>query len=905
MAQDITFAGEKLFATQAQLNQALDIDTFIFANVPGQDPTTAIDRNEGLPPVAQRVHTQAIQQKGKINDNIVVYSTVLESITGPFEFNWVGLYSSVHQTLIAVQHIPTVNKTTTVGGAAGNTLNRNFGIQYSGIAALTDITVDAQTWQLDFTARLAGMDILHQQLAREMNGDNWFTGINFQPFHYLSDTYVINSGFGYVYGLRVELKEHVYLTAESYPQNVYIDAWIDGDASSTWKPQHDIVMTEQSKSNYVDESGKQHFMLKIAVINGVDDIEDLRGLSKVEEKFDNLAAEGSKEIIGGKEVNRIVESSEYIERTNISPVMLEQFVSFFGGRGMLASESPNIATERYINSSNEVGSSVFSVDNTDNIMPGSRVVVYHSTVGLYESYFVSSVSENSIGITRGIKYPTEGGKCKVERLWYNQPHPGKFYMRMLAQKIALSPENEMMLPNAGRLYFSQFDSNPTNANDRAAGIGSGTIAYIDELNISQGSINKPVESMIGRALFISGSVNGFGADLPEFKTYGVTDAVISIALMSRNPNVDIEVRVIDTDGFVQTSITVEKSNLKNMAFYKYPVKLSGRTNEVKLQVVAVDGVTAQTSIIIDQIDVYEIRSANTRPVIDKTKPCIVVGAGDSWISGDSSDLQRESILTQLALELPLATIINSGVGGEKVNEIYERFDTDIAPYKPDFVIINTGTNDSYRPISAIFEPNSLDQFERYYNLLIGKIMAIGAKPIIIGMPALAEVDGERVNWELNDKAKTYNRFFYKRISRVSEYVKEVIEPEPEIVEFIPVLRINNTEAGITYNERVGKLTKNNRVVTFTIHIRLSSKGWASGTVTIDMPGFSNSGNVTPFETICINVVNARGMKAVGSISALGQMRLQIPSETGTIAATDENLADDSQIIVTGSYLTQS
>lgn len=289
MAQDITFAGEQLFTTQAQLNQALDIDTFIFANVPGQDPTTAIDRNEGLPPVAQRVHTQAVQQKGKINDNIVVYSTVLESITGPFEFNWVGLYSSVHETLVAVQHIPTVNKITTVGGAAGNTLNRNFGIQYSGIAALTDITVDAQTWQLDFSARLAGMDKQIQQLAADMNGDNWFDETSFEVIaNSTLNSFRVTYGYGYVNGMRVESSSHVYLTADSYPQNVYIDAWLDGDASSTWKPQHEIVMTNQSKSNYIDESGKQHYMLKIAVINSAEDIEDLRKSSDIKEHFEDF-----------------------------------------------------------------------------------------------------------------------------------------------------------------------------------------------------------------------------------------------------------------------------------------------------------------------------------------------------------------------------------------------------------------------------------------------------------------------------------------------------------------------------------------------------------------------------------------------------------------------------------------
>lgn len=153
MAQVITLAGEQYFATQAQNNQPLNIDTFIFAYVPGQDPNAEINRNEGLPPLAQRVHQQPVQKVGKINDNVVVYSSVVDSLTGPFEFNWVGLYSAANNVLIAIQKVQTVSKTVTVPGAAGNVLNRNFGIEYSGIADIGNITVDAETWQYDFEDR--------------------------------------------------------------------------------------------------------------------------------------------------------------------------------------------------------------------------------------------------------------------------------------------------------------------------------------------------------------------------------------------------------------------------------------------------------------------------------------------------------------------------------------------------------------------------------------------------------------------------------------------------------------------------------------------------------------------------------------------------------------------------------
>jgi hypothetical protein len=287
MAQVITIAGERLFALKAQNNQKLDIDTFVFANVSGQDPNANIDRTLGLPPVEQRVHTQTVQQVGLVNENVVIYSTVLDSDTGPFEFNWVGLYSSVNQTLIAVSYIPKVTKTITVPGASGNTLNRNFGIEYSGIADLTGITVDAETWQLDVNSRLKGMDELTRNLAQDVNGKNWFIGDGFKVVsRSTANSFKINAGAGYLSGLRCTLIADHILTLSSYPQFVYADAVFDGTTNSIWKAQTTFSVSNAEKSDYIDASGKQHYVFKLARITAANNVEDLRGGVGVSEKID-------------------------------------------------------------------------------------------------------------------------------------------------------------------------------------------------------------------------------------------------------------------------------------------------------------------------------------------------------------------------------------------------------------------------------------------------------------------------------------------------------------------------------------------------------------------------------------------------------------------------------------------
>lgn len=302
MGSVITIAGEKLFAAKAQANQQLDIDTFIFANVPGQDPTAPIDREEPLPPQAQIVHQQVVQQVGRINENVVVYSTVLDSVTGPFEFNWVGLYSSVNQTLVAINHVPTVAKTVTGPGVAGNTLNRNFGIEYSGIADLTGITVAPETWQLDFTARLSGMDELTRQLAADMNGKDWFIGDGFKVVpRATANSFSVTPGVGYVSGLRIELEQEHIINVQTYPQFVYVDAWFAGDANSMWKPKIAFTVSDTEMDDYIDVQGVQHYVYKLASLNAGDNYKDLRVNGSLSERINTaIKYTTTSELLTGK-----------------------------------------------------------------------------------------------------------------------------------------------------------------------------------------------------------------------------------------------------------------------------------------------------------------------------------------------------------------------------------------------------------------------------------------------------------------------------------------------------------------------------------------------------------------------------------------------------------------------------
>ncbi len=396
MASIITIAGEQLFAQKAQNNQQLDIDTFIFANVPGQDPAAPIDRDEAMPVAGQQVHTQIVQQVGRINDNVVVYSTVLDSVTGDFDFNWVGLYSSVNDTLVAINHIPTTTKTATNGGAAGNTLNRNFGIEYSGIADLTGITVAPETWQLDFTARLAGMDELTRQLASDMNGKDWFIDDGFKIVPRSTvNTFDVLPGVGYVNGLRIEQEAAHILTLQSYPQFIYVDAYFDGDASSVWKPKQSFTVTDSEMNNYIDVNGKQHYVFKLANIIAAGQVNDLRNTEGLVEKLEKAVQYTTvAEIESGKHTQKNINLNsplkvsdrggcEFYLTTGETPNGLEIIDAQNGYQAKALLSAPIIDTHVGINQGS--GDSYSSLKNAQELAKANDTQVVLTVKGTYRT----------------------------------------------------------------------------------------------------------------------------------------------------------------------------------------------------------------------------------------------------------------------------------------------------------------------------------------------------------------------------------------------------------------------------------------------------------------------------------------------------------------------------------------
>ena len=269
----ITSAFEQLKAQQAVTGEAVVLDGFIFANVPNLDISSPIDPNEAIPPDAQIVHRADVALTGVVNDNAVVYSVTLGTAVGDFDFNWVGLVNKTSNVVAMIVHAPVQSKVANADGVQGNVLTRSFLMEYDGAKKQTNITTPAQTWQIDFTARLDGID----ERQRLENTDIYGAAAFFGDGYLVGKTgnqFFVTKGTGYVAGLRTSLADNQNITVTTKPVKVWLDVCWTGALTSVWNVQNKITVAE-SLADYV-QNGVQHYVFAVASIDVNGNITDLR-----------------------------------------------------------------------------------------------------------------------------------------------------------------------------------------------------------------------------------------------------------------------------------------------------------------------------------------------------------------------------------------------------------------------------------------------------------------------------------------------------------------------------------------------------------------------------------------------------------------------------------------------------
>jgi hypothetical protein len=305
----ITIAGQNQIAKKQGDNVMLNIASFVFANVPdlGSEPATRIESIPNGNVVDQLVVTRS----GYVNTNQVVYSLVMGSDIGNYSFNWVGLVDD-DGVLIAVTYIPLTPKTKNDGGVPGNTITRNFLLAYTGIQQTTAITVPAETWQIDFSARLSGIDERERLANFDIYGHEGFLGDGWKVTG-SEGTYSVAAGIGYVGGIRAKNATVQEITTATFPNEIWLNVSLQGDISDMTAVAEFVIDTGPFE-DYIDGNGVAHYLTKLAEIDAAGDVVDVRKLAYLKD----VKPHQSKTVftVSGDENDIVLTSPNGITRVN-------------------------------------------------------------------------------------------------------------------------------------------------------------------------------------------------------------------------------------------------------------------------------------------------------------------------------------------------------------------------------------------------------------------------------------------------------------------------------------------------------------------------------------------------------------------------------------------------------------
>ncbi|MER2495349.1 phage tail protein [Vibrio neptunius] len=263
---------EKYLQNKVSLQQPTELNEIIFAMIPDLDLSQPIDRTASLPPLEQWVFQQDVDQIGKSGSNSVVYSVVISGSTAPFTFNAMYLRDkNVPNSCGMVVYKATETKET------GMALTKSLLMQFDGAAAAANVKIDAATWQIDYQARLKGIDEDHRLSCLDIYGHTaFFDGFDVTRHEIDQTKYLIEPGIAYIGGLRVHNSDVKVITVNTKPTPLWIDVYRDGTALSQHKNTFQIIATADNLVDYIDGDNRHHYVTKLARIEADGSIVDLR-----------------------------------------------------------------------------------------------------------------------------------------------------------------------------------------------------------------------------------------------------------------------------------------------------------------------------------------------------------------------------------------------------------------------------------------------------------------------------------------------------------------------------------------------------------------------------------------------------------------------------------------------------
>ncbi|MDP2412676.1 SGNH/GDSL hydrolase family protein [Daejeonella sp.] len=201
------------------------------------------------------------------------------------------------------------------------------------------------------------------------------------------------------------------------------------------------------------------------------------------------------------------------------------------------------------------------------------------------------------------------------------------------------------------------------------------------------------------------------------------------------------------------------------------------------------------------------------------KPVKVIFFGDSITRagvnpGGYITLMQEALRGKTNPEYEL---IGAGIGGNKVYDLFLRFEDDVLSKKPDVVVMYVGVNDVWHKQSSQTGTDP-DKFIAFYTAMIEKLQAAGIRVIVCTPAAI----GERTDFS-NAQDGDLNR--YSNIIRelAQKYSCGLVDLRKAFLDYNLKNNPENKESGILTTDRVHLNPAGNKLVADLMIKALSEK----------------------------------------------------------------------------------
>ncbi|MEN3802139.1 phage tail protein [Aeromonas veronii] len=445
MSQIITNAFSRYWQECLATQVPVVLDEFVLANVPDLDPAAPIDPDSGLPAAGQIVHRHKVDQRGRINNDAVAYTIVMDTTVGDFSFNAMYLINKASGMVGMIVHkgLETKLKTDEAAGQTGNSLVKSMLMEYDRAAEATATHVDASTWQIDYAARLRGMDDDLRLQALQFFGPATFYGDGFNLVN-ASGVYKVQPGVAYVGGLRAELNEVKKITPGAKPVGLWLDIYRAGSLLDAWVNHFTLTLSVPDMVDYLDSNGYQHHVAKVAIINADGSVTDVRRKRTIELTGDVTGKgilEDAKGVTIAVEIKDGSHRHKWGDLDDVPELALkrhrhpwENIDEVPAGLGTYAAATTNVATQL------REKSGFYNASNAANGMPfGSEWKYYfnvaHANAGGYNGMIGLDFAGSEMGFST-----VENGIFKGWRqLWHSES-------RRIQVKADANPMFEMHIP---------------------------------------------------------------------------------------------------------------------------------------------------------------------------------------------------------------------------------------------------------------------------------------------------------------------------------------------------------------------------------------------------------------------------------------------------------------------------